>query len=121
MGPQCIKPYVKPNKNAAAEAICEAVVRPNRRFVQIKNIEQQAVLPLHRVRQGYVKVRTAQANQIHGLLGEFGLIVPQGIGYRLSRGRPGKGNGSALQRPGVRLLGVADFYCQSCIDAGGLI
>lgn len=55
------------------------------RFVPIKNVEQQAVLALHRVRQGLVKARTAQANQIRGLLGEFGLIVPQGIGYIASR------------------------------------
>lgn len=45
----------------------------------IKSIEQQAVLSLHRVRQGFVKARTAQANQIRGLLSEFGLIIPQGI------------------------------------------
>jgi len=55
------------------------------RFVPIKNVEQQAVLALHRVRQGFVKARAAQANQIRGLLGEFGLIVPQGIGYITSR------------------------------------
>jgi len=56
---------VKTNKNdvADAEAICEAVARPNMRFVAIKNAEQQAVLALHRVRQGFVKARTAQANQ----------------------------------------------------------
>lgn len=79
MAPQFVKPYVKTNKNDAAdaEAICEAVARPNMRFVPIKNVEQQAVLALHRVRQGFVKARTAQANQIRGLLGEFGLIVPQ--------------------------------------------
>ena len=83
MAPQFVKPYVKTNKNDAAdaEAICEAVGRPNMRFVPIKNVEQQAVLALHRVRQGFVKARTAQANQIRGLLGEFGLIIPQGIGY----------------------------------------
>ncbi len=82
MAPQFVKPYVKTNKNDAAdaEAICEAVGRPNMRFVPIKNIEQQSVLALHRVRQGFVKARTAQANQIRGLLGEFGLIIPQGIG-----------------------------------------
>jgi transposase len=51
------------------------------RFVPIKNVEQQGVLALHRVRQGFVKARTAQANQIRGLLAEFGLIVPQGIGH----------------------------------------
>jgi transposase len=55
------------------------------RFVPVKNVEQQAVLALHRVRQGFVKARTAQANQIRGLLGEFGMIIPQGIGYIASR------------------------------------
>ena len=87
MAPQFVKPYVKTNKNDAAdaEAICEAVARPNMRFVPIKNVEQQAVLALHRVRQGFVKARTAQANQIRGLLGEFGLIIPQGIGYIATR------------------------------------
>jgi transposase len=83
MPPQYVKPYVKTNKNDAsdAEAICEAVGRPNMRFVAIKDVEQQAVLALHRARQGMVKARTAQANQIRGLLGEFGLVVPQGISY----------------------------------------
>src|ERR1700710_2930030 len=87
MAPQFVKPYVKTNKNDAAdaEATCEAVSRPNMRFVPIKTVDQQAVLALHRVRQGLVKARTAQANQIRGLLSEFGLIVPQGIGYIASR------------------------------------
>jgi transposase len=87
MAPQFVKPYVKTNKNDAAdaEAICEAVGRPNMRFVPIKNVEQQAVLALHRVRQGFVKARTAQANQIRGLLAAFGLVVPQGIGHIASR------------------------------------
>jgi transposase len=81
MAPQFVKPYVKTNKNDAAdaEAICEAVSRPNMRFVPIKSIEQQAILSVHRVRQGFVKARTAQANQIRGLLGEFGLVIPKGI------------------------------------------
>jgi len=83
MAPQFVKPYVKTNKNdmADAEAICEAVSRPNMRFVPIKDAEQQAVLSVHRVRQGMVKARTAQANQIRGLLSEFGLIIPQGIAH----------------------------------------
>ncbi|RQN33369.1 IS110 family RNA-guided transposase [Paraburkholderia tropica] len=87
MAPQFVKPYVKSNKNDAAdaEAICEAVGRPSMRFVPIKNIEQQSVLSLHRVRQGFVKARTAQANQIRGLLGEFGIVVPQGIAYVAQR------------------------------------
>ena len=77
MAPQFVKPYVKTNKNDAAdaEAICEAVRRPNMRFVPMKNIEQQAVLSVHRARQGFVKGRTAQANQIRGLLGEYGSSV----------------------------------------------
>jgi len=87
MAPQFVKPYVKSNKNDAAdaEAICEAVTRPNMRFVPIKNIDQQSVLALHRVRQSFVKSRTAQANQIRGLLAEYGLIVPQGIGNIATR------------------------------------
>lgn len=81
MAPQYVKPYVKTNKHDAAdaEAICEAVTRPTMRFVPIKNPDQQAVLALHRVRQGFVKMRTAMSNQLRGLLGEFGLVVPQGI------------------------------------------
>jgi transposase len=87
IAPQFVKPYVKTNKNDAAdaEAICEAVARPNMRFVPVKNIEQQAVLSLHRIRQGFVKARTAQASQIRGLLAEFGLVVPQGIGHVKNR------------------------------------
>ena len=87
MSPQFVKPYVKSNKNdvADAEAICEAVARPNMRFVPVKSIEQQAVLSLHRVRQGFVKARTAQANQIRSLLGEFGLIMPAGISHIAKR------------------------------------
>jgi len=49
------------------------------RFVPIKSVEQEAVLSLHRVRQGFVKARTAQGNQVRGLLAEFGLVIPQGI------------------------------------------
>ena len=78
MSPQ---PYVKTNKHdmADAEAICEAVTRPNMRFVPIKTVEQQAILSVHRARQGFVKARTSQANQIRGLLSEFGIVIPQGI------------------------------------------
>lgn len=64
MAPQYVKPCVKTNKNdvADAEAICEAVRRPTMRFVAIKTVDQQSVLALHRARQAFVKVRTAQAN-----------------------------------------------------------
>lgn len=72
---------MKSNKNDAADAetICEAVKRPNMRFVPIKGVEQQAVLSMRRVRQGYVTARTAQASQIRGLLAEQGIVLPKWI------------------------------------------
>ncbi len=80
--PQFVKPYVKSNKNDFndAEGICEAVGRPNMRFVGIKSIEQQNLLAVHRIRQGAMKARTAQVNQIRGLLAEYGIVVAKGIG-----------------------------------------
>lgn len=87
IAPQFVKPYVKSNKNDAndAEAICEAVSRPSMRFVGIKSIEQQSILCLHRAREGFVKQRSATANQIRGLLAEFGLVLPQGIQHVRTR------------------------------------
>ncbi len=81
MSPQFVKPYIKGNKNDYndAEGICEAVGRPNMRFVTVKCIEQQDLQGLHRIRQSVIKQRTAQANQIRGLLGEYGIVVAQGI------------------------------------------
>jgi transposase len=89
MAPQFVKPYVKTNKNdvADAEAICEAVTRPNMRFVAVKNVEQQAILAVHRARQGFVKARTAQGNQIRGLLSEFGIVLPKRIAA-ITQGMP---------------------------------
>lgn len=79
--PQYVKQYVKTNKNDAndAEAICEAVSRPNMRFVAIKSIDQQALQSLHRVRERVVRARTALFNEIRGLLGEGGIILRQGV------------------------------------------
>ncbi|MDX8407411.1 MAG: IS110 family transposase [Mariprofundaceae bacterium] len=81
MGAQFVKAYVKSNKNdyADAEAICEAVQRPNMRFVPIKGLEQQDVQSIHRARSLAVSHRTAQANQIRGLLAEYGIVLPQGM------------------------------------------
>src|SRR5260221_7029102 len=81
MAPQFVKPYVKTNKNDAAdaEAICEAVSRPNMRFVPIKTPDQQAILAVLRARQVFVRQRTAQGSQIRGLLAEHGVTIPQGI------------------------------------------
>ena len=83
MAPQFVKPYVKSNKSDAAdaEAICEAVQRPSMRFVPAKSIEQQDLQSLHRIRSQAVARRTAQTNQIRGLLMEYGLVIPQGISY----------------------------------------
>ena len=81
MAAQFVTPYRKRGKNDAndAEAICEAVGRPNMPFVAVKTEEQQAVLMVHRARSLVMANRTAQVNQIRGLLGEFGLTVPQGV------------------------------------------
>lgn len=83
IAPQFVKPYVKSNKNDAvdAEAICEAVQRPNMRFVPSKSIEQQDMQSLHRIRSQLVARRTAQTNQVRGLLLEYGLIIPVGINH----------------------------------------
>ena len=86
ISPQFVKPYVKSNKNDAvdAEAICEAFTRPTMRFVAIKNKEQQDIQSIHKVRARLVKERTALANQIRGLLHEYGIVIPQGISYYIS-------------------------------------
>lgn len=80
MSPQFVKPYLKSNKNdyLDAEAICEAVQKPNMRFVAIKSVDQQAIQGLHRARSLAVGQRTALINQIRGLLLEHGITLPQG-------------------------------------------
>ena len=77
MSPQFVKPYVKSQKNDAAdaEAICEAVQRPSMRFVPLKSFEQQDLQSAHRLRQGLVRDRTASINRIRGLLGEYGVAL----------------------------------------------
>lgn len=77
---QFVRPFVKTNKNDAADAaaIWETVQRPDMRFVAVKTEEQQSVLALHRMRSQLIKVRTMQMNQIRGLLYEFGADLPQG-------------------------------------------
>ena len=81
MAPQFVKPYIKSNKNDMNDAagIAEAVTRPDMRFVPIKMIEQQDALLSHRARELAVKQRTAQANQLRGLLAEYGVTIAQGI------------------------------------------
>ncbi|MCK5919413.1 MAG: IS110 family transposase [Methylococcales bacterium] len=78
--PAYVRPYVKTNKNDAAdaEAICEAASRPNMRFVHPKTPEQQDIQLLHRIAERLVSQRTALSNQSRGLLAEYGLIIPEG-------------------------------------------
>jgi len=79
IAPQFVKPYVKSNKNDAndAEAICEAMGRPHMRFVSVKSVEQQDIQATHRVREELKAHRNAKANQIRGLVAEYGLVAPQ--------------------------------------------
>jgi transposase len=79
MAPQFVKAYVKTNKNDAAdaEAICEAVDRPNMRFVPAKSVEQQDLQALHRLRTRLIGNRTQLSNQIRGLLAEYGIVLPK--------------------------------------------
>src|ERR1700675_2277117 len=80
MQPAYVKPYVKRHKNDAidAEAICEAVTRPNMRFVATKTPEQQSCLMLHRTRHLFIRQQTAVINSIRAHLAEFGIVAPVG-------------------------------------------
>ncbi len=81
IAPQFVTPYVKSNKNDAndAEAICEAMSRPNMRFVKAKTVAQQDIQAVHRIRQELMGHRTAKANQIRGLVTEYGIVAPLGL------------------------------------------
>jgi transposase len=81
MAPQFVKPYLKSNKNDMrdAEGIGEAVTRPTMRFVPIKDVDQQDLQALHRVRARLMGARTALVNEVHGLLHEYGIVIPKGI------------------------------------------
>lgn len=81
MAPKFVAPYRlsgRRGKNDAADAaaICEAVQRPNMRFVPVKSLDQQTRLMVHRARQGYIEQRTATFNRIRGLLSELGIVLP---------------------------------------------
>ena len=80
MPPAYVKPYVKRQKNDAAdaEAICEAVSRANMRFVATKTPEQQSCLMLHRTRHLFIRQQTAMINAIRAHLAEFGIVAPVG-------------------------------------------
>ncbi len=81
IAPQFVKPYVRGNKTDGndAAAICEAVSRPQMHFVPVNTLEQQDIQAMHRIREQLVKNRTALANQIRGLLHEYGVVMASGI------------------------------------------
>ena len=81
MPPRYVKPYVKRNKNDAADAegICEAVTRPTMRFVAIKSTEQQSVLMVHRTRELLVRQRTMLVNAMRAHMAEFGIVARVGL------------------------------------------
>jgi transposase len=87
MAPQYVKPYAKTNKNALrdAEAIAEAVTRPSMRFVPIKNVAQQDLQALHRVRERLMGARMALVHAMRELLAEDGIVLPTGVNaFRLA-------------------------------------
>lgn len=79
LAPQFVKPYVKSNKNDAndADASCEAISRPSMRFVAIKTIEHKEIQATHRIRASLIEQLTAKANQMRGLVAEYGFVAPK--------------------------------------------
>jgi transposase len=108
---QFVSPFVKSNKTDAADAqaIWEAAQRPQMRFVALKSELQQAVLGLHRVRAQLVKMRTMQANQVRGLLYEFGVVVPRSWRALLAQAAPILADDTRHEVPG---LIRAELQCQ---------
>ena len=81
VSPQFAKPFVKSQKNDAndAEAVCEAISRPSMRYVPIKTAEQQDLQAMHRIRDTLMRHRKAKANQIRGLVAEYGIVAPKTV------------------------------------------
>ncbi len=113
MPPRYVKPYVKRQKNDAAdaEAICEAVTRPTMRFVEIKTCEQQGTLVLHRVRLMLIRQRTQLSNAIRGHMAEYGLVAPVGRNG-LQRLIAILGNPDDERVPAVARASLAPLVCQ---------
>lgn len=106
ISPQYVSPFVKTNKNNRndAEAIVEAACRPTMRFVTVKSVEQEDILAVHRMRGILVRQRTGIINQVRGLLGERGLVMPRTT-QAFKRAIPDiLANGSADLTPFVRQL-----------------
>ena len=115
--PIYVKPYVKRGKSDAvdAAAICEAVSRPTMRFVEIKTVDQQALLSLHRARDLMVRQRTQLVNALRGLLAEFGIYVARGLARAIGFAT------KVLEQGGLDLPAVArDVIGSLCEQLGAL-
>jgi len=118
MDPRLVAPYrsqgrTGKNDSNDAAAICEAVGRPKMRFVPIKDPDQQAVLLVHRVRKGLVNEQNRVANQLRGLLAEFGIVLPKGL-LSLKRQWPGMRQTEAEQVPGLAWEELDALYRRLC-------
>lgn len=113
IAPSFVKPFVKSNKNDArdAEAICEAVGRPNMRFVPVRSEESQAVQLLHRMRERTVNSRTRTIIQLRSMLSEFGVVIPQGANRFRKRVPEILEDGENGLLPEIREL-LADGYAE---------
>ena len=118
MDPRLVVPYrsegrTGKNDSNDAAAICEAVGRPQMRFVPIKNPDQQAVLLVHRVRKGLVNEQNRVANQLRGLLAEFGVVLPRGLGS-LKRHWPAMRQAEAEHVPDLAWQELDALYRRLC-------
>ncbi len=113
--PRYVKAYLVGAKNDAndAAAICEAVQRPNMRFVPHKSPEQIDIQCIHRIRQGYVRSRTALINQIRGLLGEYGIVMRQGA-EQVRLHLPGIINDESKALSGLMRRNLVSLYESLC-------
>jgi transposase len=113
--PRYVKAYLLGAKNDMndAAAICEAVQRPNMRFVPHKSPEQMDIQCIHRIRQGYVRSRTALVNQIRGLLGEYGIIIRQGVSAVRSK-LPALIDDDANNLSPIMRINLTSFYESLC-------
>ena len=113
LAPAFVKPFVKSNKNDArdAEAIAEAVSRPNMRFVSVRSEESQAVQLLHRMRERIVNSRTRTITQLRAMLSEFGVVIPLGVNQFRKRVPEILEDGENGLLPAVREL-LADGYAE---------
>lgn len=114
MDPRLVAPYRsqgRTGKNASndAAAICEAVGRPQMRFVPIKDVDQQAILIVHRVRKSRVEEQNRTANQLRGLLAEFGIVLPRGL-KRLKREWPAMRQRCSDRVPGLAWAELDTLY-----------